>query len=53
MLMCNQLVSFDNIEILASSSTKFHSKINKILLILHDQPISNKDKAFLPIYLLS
>ena len=42
--MCNQLVSFDNFKVLASSN--FES-----LLISQDQPILNEIEASLPLYL--
>ena len=49
--MCNQLVSFDDFEVLASSKSEFHLKIKESFLISRDQPISNKSKASLPLYL--
>ena len=51
MLMCNQLVSFDDFKVFASSKSEFHLKINEILLILCDQPILNRNGASLPLYL--
>ena len=47
-LMCDQLVSFDDFNVLASSNSKIHLKIKKILLISRDQPILNKNEASLP-----
>ena len=42
MLMCNQLVSFDDFKVLSSSNSEFHLKIKESILISHDQPILNK-----------
>ena len=47
--MCDQLVSFNDIQVFASSSSEFNSKIKESFLLLLDQPILNKK---LPIYLL-
>ena len=45
MLMCDQLVSFDDFKVLASSNSAFHLKIKECLLILRDQSILNKNAA--------
>ena len=45
MLMCDQLVSFDDFKVLASSNFAFHLKIKECLLILRDQSILNKNAA--------
>ena len=44
MLMCDQLVLFDNFKVLVSRNFEFHLKIKESLLISRDQPISNKMK---------
>ena len=44
-LICDQLVSFDHFKVLATSNSEFHLKIKDSLLILRDQPISNKNEA--------
>ena len=49
--MCNQLVSFDDFKVLASSNSEFQLKIIESLLISRDQPIFNKNEALLPSYL--
>ena len=49
--MCDQLVSFDDFKMLASINSEFHLKIKKGLLISCDQPILNKNKVPLPLYL--
>ena len=51
MLMCDQPVSFDKFKVLASSNSEFHLKIKESLLILHDQPVLNKNEASLPLHL--
>ena len=51
MLMCNQLFSFDDFKVLASSNSEFHLKIKESLLISRDQPILNKNEASLPLCL--
>ena len=51
MLMCDQLVSFDDFKVLASSNFAFHLKIKECLLILRDQSILNKNAASLPSYI--
>ena len=48
MLMCDQLVSFDDFKVLASSNSEFHLKIKESLLISCDQSILNKNEASLP-----
>ena len=47
MPMCDQLVSFDDLKILASSNSEFHLKIKECLLISRDQPTLNKKEAYL------
>ena len=49
--MCDQPVSFDDFEVLASSNSELHLKIKESILISRDQPILNKDEASLPLYL--
>ena len=51
MLMCDQPVSFDDFKVLASSNSNFHLKIKESLLISRDQPILNRNEAFLALYL--
>ena len=51
MLICDQPVSFDDFKVLASSNSLFHLKIRESLLILHDQPVLNKNEASLPLHL--
>ena len=51
MLICNQLVSFDDFKVLASSNSEFRLKIKESLLISRDQPVLNKNEASLPLYL--
>ena len=50
MLVCDQLVPFDYFNILASINSEFYLKIKESLLILHCQPILNKNEASLPLY---
>ena len=50
-LICKQPVSFDDFKVLASSNSEFHLKIKESLLILHDQPVLNKNEASLPLHL--
>ena len=52
MLMCNQLLSFRDFKVLASSNSEIHIKIDESLLILRDQPILWKNETTLPLYLL-
>ena len=49
MLICEQPVSFDDFEVLASSNSEFHLKIKESLLISRDQRILNKNEASLPL----
>ena len=51
MLFCDQQVSFDHFKVLATSNSEFHLKIKDSLLILRDQPISNKNEAALSLHL--
>ena len=51
MLMCDELVSIGDFEVLAFSISEFHLRINQSFLISRDQPILNKNKASLPLYL--
>ena len=51
MLMCNQLVSFNDFKVLASSNPEFHLKTKESLLISRDQHILNKNEASLLLYL--
>ena len=48
MLMCDQLVSFDDFKVLASSNSEFHLKIEESLLISRDQSVLNKNETSLP-----
>ena len=48
MLMCEQLVHFDDFKVLASSNSEFHLKIKESLLISRDQPNLNKNEEPLP-----
>ena len=43
MLMYDQVVSFDDLKVLASSNSEFHLKIKENLLISRNQPIFNKN----------
>ena len=52
MLMRDQLVSFDDFKVLASSKPEFHLKIKESVSISRDQPILNKNEASLLLYLL-
>ena len=47
MLVCNQPVSFDDFEVLASSHSELHLKIKESILISRDQTILNKNEASL------
>ena len=49
--MWDQPFSFDDFKVFASSNSEFHLKIKESLLILRDQPILNRNKASLPLYL--
>ena len=51
MLMYNQPVSFEYSTIFASINSEFHLKIKESLLILRDQPILHKNKAYFPLHL--
>ena len=52
MRMCNHIVSFDNVKVLASSKTTFHLKIKtKNILISHNQRILNKNGTSLKLCL--
>ena len=51
MLICDQLVSFDDFKLLTSSNSEFHLKIKESLLILCDQPVLNKNEASLSLHL--
>ena len=51
MLMCDQLVSFDDLKVLASSNPKFHLKIKESLLISRNHAILNKNEGSLSLYL--
>ena len=46
--MCDQLVSFDDFKVLASSNSEFHLKNKESLLISGNQSILYKNKASLP-----
>ena len=50
-LMCDQLVSFDDFKVLALSNSDFHLKNKESPLISLDQPILNKNEAYLLLYL--
>ena len=49
--MFDQLVSFDDFKMLASSNSELRSKIKESLLISRDQTILNKDEPSLPLHL--
>ena len=51
MLMCDQVVSFDNFKVFASSNSEFHLKIKESLLISCDQPSLNKNETSLLLHL--
>ena len=51
MLICDQLVSFDDFKVLTSTNSEFHLKIKESLLISRDQPVLNKNEASLLFYL--
>ena len=46
-MMCDQLVSFDDFKVLASSNSEFHLNIKKSLLISRDQSILNTNETSL------
>ena len=48
MLICDQIVHFDDFKVLASSNSEFHLKIKESLLISRDQPNLNKNEEPLP-----
>ena len=52
MLFCDQLVSFDDFKVLASSNSEFHLKIKESLLMSRDQTVLNNIEASLPLHLL-
>ena len=49
--MCDQLVSFDNFKVPASSDSEFHLKVKESLLLLREQLTLNENEASLPLYL--
>ena len=49
--MCNHVASHYDFKVLTFSNSKFHLKIEKILLISQDQSVSNKNQASLPLCL--
>ena len=49
--MYDQLVSFNDFKVLASSNSDSHLKIKESLLISRDQPILNKNETSLLLYL--
>ena len=49
--MCDQLVSFDDLKVLTSSSSKFHLKVKESHLISRNQTILNKYEASVPLCL--
>ena len=51
MSIWDQPVSFDDFKVLASSNFEFHWKIKESLLISHDKPVFNKNKASFPLHL--
>ena len=52
MFFCDHTVSIDDLNIiLAINDSDFHVKVKKILLILHDEPILDKNERPLPLYL--
>ena len=46
--MCNQLISFNDFKVFASSSSEFHLKTSQSHLISRDLPILNKNETSLP-----
>ena len=50
MLICDQIVSFDDFKVFASSNSEFHLKIKENLLISRDQPVLNKNEAYFPLH---
>ena len=51
MFFCDHIVSIDDFKILATSYSVFHVKVKESLLILRDEPILNKNRTSLPLYL--
>ena len=52
MFFCDHTVSIDDLNIiLAINDSDFHVKVKEILLILHDEPILDKNERPLPLYL--
>ena len=51
MLFCDHIVSIDDFKILTTSDSDFHIKVKENLLISRDEPILNKNKTSLPLYL--
>ena len=51
MFFCDHIVSIDDFKILAISYSDFHVKVKESLLILRDEPILNKNRTSLPLYL--
>ena len=52
MLISDQLVSFDDFKVLASSNSEFHLKIKESLLMSRDQTVLNNIEASLLLHLL-
>ena len=48
---CDHIVFIDDSKILATSGSDFHAKVKESLLISLDEPILNKNKMSLPLYL--
>ena len=47
--MYDQIVSFEDFKVLASTNSEFHLKIKKSFLISFNEPILNENKASLPL----
>ena len=50
MLLCDHVVSLEDIQILASSNSDFYLKIKENLLISRDKPELNRNGKSLPLY---
>ena len=50
MLLCDHVVSLNDIPILASSNSEFHLKIKENLSISRDKPELNRNEKSLPLY---
>ena len=50
-LFCDYILSIDDFKILTTSDSHFYVKVNESVLISCDEPILNKNKTSLPLYL--